>query len=187
VKVIVGLGNPGLKYKNNRHNAGFMVLDEIAKHEKVLFKKSFLWNCYFVKITAGQEVMLLIKPLTYMNNSGRCVKKIFSKYVLEAKDLLIVYDDADLPLGALRLKTCGSSGGHQGLASIITQLNSQDFPRLKLGIDKNTGADLADYVLSDFSAQEKETISESIAKAASACVDWVKRGNEYVMQNYNNC
>ncbi|MFA6281217.1 MAG: aminoacyl-tRNA hydrolase [Candidatus Omnitrophota bacterium] len=185
MKVIVGLGNPGLKYKNNRHNAGFMVLDEIARYEKVLFKKSFLWNCYFVKIAAGQEAVLLVKPLTYMNNSGRAVKKIIAKYALQPKDLLVVYDDADLPLGALRLKTRGSSGGHQGLTSIITQLDSEEIPRLKLGIDKNIGADLAEHVLSDFSGQEKETISESIAKAASACIDWVKRGSEYVMQNYN--
>jgi len=187
VKVIVGLGNPGIKYKNNRHNVGFMVLDEIARHQDAIFKKSFLWNCYLAKITAGKEAVLLVKPLTYMNNSGRCVKKIVARYALEAKDLLVVYDDADLPLGALRLKMRGSSGGHQGLTSIIAQLNSQEIPRLKLGIDKDAGRDLADYVLSDFSAQEKEMISESIAKAASACIDWVKRGSEYVMQNYNNC
>ena len=156
MKVIVGLGNPGIKYKNNRHNVGFMVLDEIARHQDAIFKKSFLWNCYLAKITAGKEAVLLVKPLTYMNNSGRCVKKIVARYALEAKDLLVVYDDADLPLGALRLKMRGSSGGHQGLTSIIAQLNSQEIPRLKLGIDKDAGRDLADYVLSDFLHKKKK-------------------------------
>jgi PTH1 family peptidyl-tRNA hydrolase len=186
VKVIVGLGNPGTKYRNNRHNAGFMVLDEIARQKKTVFKKSFLWNCYLAKIAVGNESVLLVKPLTYMNNSGRSVKKVIAKHSLDANNLLVVYDDADLPLGALRLKIRGSSGGHQGLTSIISDLNSQEFPRLKLGIDKDKRMDLADYVLSDFSADEKETINELFTRAARACIDWASRGSEYVMQNYNN-
>ncbi len=186
MKVIVGLGNPGLKYKRNRHNAGFMVLDEVAKRENVLFKKSFLWNCYLAKVALGKDGVLLVKPLTYMNNSGHSVKKIVARHAVDLSNLLIVYDDADLPLGVLRLKMRGSSGGHQGLASIIDDLGSQEFPRLKLGIDKDENNDLAGYVLSDFSREEKETISEVLIKSADVCIDWVGHGSEYVMQKYNS-
>lgn len=186
MKIVVGLGNPGLKYKNNRHNAGFMVVDELAKRQGIVFKKSFLYDCYLAKANIEGDALLLVKPLTYMNNSGRVVRKIVARYRLAIENLLVVYDDADLEPGILRYRKSGSSGGHQGLASIITELHVDTIARLKIGIGKNTSVDLADYVLSDFSSQEKEIISEIIDKAASACIDWATRGSEYVIKNYSN-
>lgn len=186
MKIVVGLGNPGLKYKNNRHNAGFMVLDEIAKRQGVIFKKSFIYDCYLVKVNIEGGALLLVKPLTYMNNSGRVARKIVARYKPAIEDLLVVYDDADLEPGMLRYRKSGSSAGHQGLASIIAELHVDTIPRLKIGIGKNSSVDLVDYVLSDFSSQEKEIISEIIYKAASACIDWAARGSEYVIKNYSN-
>jgi len=185
MKIIVGLGNPGIKYKSNRHNVGFMVVDEIAKRQSVVFKKGFLANGYTAKIKAEKESAILLKPATFMNNSGTCVKKIVSKHAIELSDLLVIYDDADLPLGKLKLKKSGSSGGHQGMVSIIDRLGTCDFARLRIGIDKPKRQDLADYVLSDFSNHEKEEIEQAIETAASACMDWINSGTDYVMTNYN--
>jgi len=185
MKVIVGLGNPGIKYKNNRHNVGFMVVDEIAKKQSAVFKKGLLANGYTAKIKTEKESAILLKPVTFMNNSGVCVKKVILKHALKPCDLLVVYDDADLSLGAIRLKKSGSSGGHQGMVSIIDKLSTSDFARLRIGIDKPERQDLADYVLSDFSSHEKEEIHQAIQTAVSACLDWLDLGTDYVMTNYN--
>ncbi|MCK9614452.1 MAG: aminoacyl-tRNA hydrolase [Candidatus Omnitrophica bacterium] len=185
MKIIVGLGNPGVKYKNNRHNVGFMVMDEIAKRQNCAFKRGFLLNGYVAKTKAEKENVILLKPSTFMNHSGLCVKKIISKYRLRPYDLLVVYDDADLPLGNIRIKRSGSSGGHQGMASIIDNLGINDIARLKIGIGKPEKQDLADYVLSDFSHEEKKEIFRAIQTAASICIDWLSSGIDYVMTNYN--
>jgi PTH1 family peptidyl-tRNA hydrolase len=185
MKVIVGLGNPGVKYRNNRHNVGFMVVDEIAKKQNSVFKKGFLANGYTAKIAIGKKNVILLKPATFMNNSGLCVRKIAAKYGVAPSDLLIIYDDADLPLGAIRIKKSGSSGGHQGMASIIDNLGTSEIARVRIGIDKSARQDLADYVLSDFSSEEKEEINQAILTATSACIDWVNSEIEPVMANYN--
>jgi len=185
MKIIVGLGNPGIKYKNNRHNVGFMVVDEIAKRQNAVFKKGFLANGYTTRIKTGKENVILLKPSTFMNNSGSCVKKIISKHAIAPCDLLVVYDDADLLVGKLKLKKSGSSGGHQGMASIIDKLGTLDIARLRIGIGKSEKQDLADYVLSDFYNHEKEEIEQVIQTAASACIDWIDSGTDYVMTNYN--
>jgi PTH1 family peptidyl-tRNA hydrolase len=162
-----------------------MVVEEIAKKENSAFKKGFLLNGYIAKIKAKKESVILLKPSTFMNNSGLCVKKIASRYSVKPGDLLVAYDDADLPLGAIKLKKSGSSGGHQGMASVIDSLGTNDIARLRIGIGKSLRQDLADYVLSDFSSQEKEEIFESIEKATCACMDWLNSGIDYVMTNYN--
>lgn len=185
MKVIVGLGNPGIKYKNNRHNVGFMVVDEIAKRQNSAFKRGFLVNGYLAKTKTEKENVILLKPSTFMNNSGLCVKKIVLKYGLRPSDLLVVYDDADLSLGTVRIRKTGSSGGHQGMASILDRLGTADIARLKIGIGKSEKQDLADYVLSDFSAEEKEEVHQAIEKAALLCLDWLNSGIDYVMTNYN--
>ncbi|MCK9573977.1 MAG: aminoacyl-tRNA hydrolase, partial [Candidatus Omnitrophica bacterium] len=142
MKIIVGLGNPGVKYKNNRHNVGFMVADEIADRKNSAFKKGFLANGWIARIKAGEDTAILLKPSTFMNNSGLCVKKIISKYCVRPHDLLVVYDDADLSLGTLRIRKTGSSGGHKGMASIIDNLGTNDIVRLKIGIGKSDEYDL---------------------------------------------
>lgn len=185
MKLIVGLGNPGVKYKNNRHNAGFMVVDEIAKRQNSAFKKGFLINGSIARIKAEKESAILLKPFTFMNNSGLCVKKIISKYRVRPYDLLVVYDDADLALGAIRLKKKGSSGGHLGMASIIDSLETNDIARLKIGIGRPTGQDLADYVLSDFSSEEKKEIHQAIQRSAPMCIDWLNSGIDSVMADYD--
>ncbi|MDD4955120.1 MAG: aminoacyl-tRNA hydrolase [Candidatus Omnitrophica bacterium] len=185
MKIIVGLGNPGVKYRKNRHNVGFMVVDEIAKREGAAFSKGFLANGYTAKIKTAKESAILLKPSTFMNNSGICVKKFLAKYALKPCGLLVVYDDADLPLGVLRLKKSGSSGGHQGMASIAERLGTSDVARLRIGIDKPERQDLAEYVLSDFSKHEEEEIRQAIEKAADACMDWINSRIDSVMTNYN--
>ncbi|MFA5337862.1 MAG: aminoacyl-tRNA hydrolase [Candidatus Omnitrophota bacterium] len=185
MKIIVGLGNPGVKYRNNRHNVGFMVVDEIADRKNSAFKKGFLANGWTARIKAGEDAAILLKPSTFMNNSGLCVKKIISKFCARPHDVLVVYDDADLSLGALRIRKTGSSGGHNGMASIIDNLGTSEIARLKIGIGKSEKCDLADYVLSDFSGEEKEDIHKAIQTAASICIDWLNLGIDRVMTNYN--
>lgn len=185
MKVIVGLGNPGLKYKNNRHNVGFMVVDKIAQKCHCVFKKGFGAKGYRVKTRIGKEDVILLKPATFMNNSGMYVKKVAAKNRITNENLLIIYDDADLPLGKLRVKKSSSSGGHQGMESIIQKLEHTHIPRVKIGIGKPVNKDLADYVLSDFSGDEKDEIENVISIAASACVDWINLGIDKVMEIYN--
>jgi PTH1 family peptidyl-tRNA hydrolase len=120
-----------------------------------------------------------------MNNSGLCSRKVLYRYVIPEENLLVVYDDADLPLGTIRFRRKGSSGGHQGMASVIDNIKSQDINRLRIGISKPFDADLTEHVLSDFSLEEKIILNEAISKAASGCIDWVNLGSDYVMRNYN--
>jgi PTH1 family peptidyl-tRNA hydrolase len=183
LKIIFGLGNPGKKYKNNRHNIGYMVIERIA--EDVRFKRSIKLKGYLGEKEIAGEKILLVKPTTFMNNSGICVKKIIDYYQIHLKDFLVIYDDVDLPLGKIRFRRKGSSGGHKGIKSIIEILGSEEINRLRIGIGKKRDEDLAEYVLSDFSPQEKEILKKVISDAVSASLDWVKFGADYVMQNYN--
>lgn len=184
MKVIFGLGNPGREYKNNRHNIGYMVLDELAAREKVKLRASLRFTCAMAKFCVSGNDVLLVQPRTFMNNSGRCAAAMLKYYRIEAKDAMVVYDEADLPLGALRFREKGSAGGHRGLSSII-EAGYADINRLRLGIGKREGVELADYVLSDFSPREKTLVEEILDKAAGACIDWVNKGSSYVMSNYN--
>lgn len=185
MKVIFGLGNPGSKYRNNRHNAGYMAADELIKSKAASFKISLKFNASLGRVKIGEENVLLVKPRTFMNNSGVCVKKVMSNYKIIVNNVLVVYDDVDLPLGAVRFKEKGSSAGHRGLSSIIEVLGEDKINRLRIGIGRKENMDLRDYVLSDFSCEEKTVLNEAVSKAALACLDWVNSGNEYVMRNYN--
>jgi PTH1 family peptidyl-tRNA hydrolase len=186
-KVIVGLGNPGLKYKNNRHNIGFMVVDKIAKTSGSRFKRSLRFNASLAKVDIDREKVLLVKPRTYMNNSGVCVRRILASYKNVGSNLLIVYDDVDLTLGMIRLREKGSSGGHKGIASIIDELGQNLITRVKVGIEdtRKGNRDLAEYVLSDFGVSEKDVLDRVLTQAAAACIDWVAKGSSFVMQKYN--
>ncbi|MEI8350467.1 MAG: aminoacyl-tRNA hydrolase [Candidatus Omnitrophota bacterium] len=185
MKVIFGLGNPGLEYKQTRHNVGFMVIDKLAQRQKIVFKRSLRFEAFFAAgVMAGEDISL-VKPRTFMNRSGSCVRNVLSHYRLTTDKMLVVYDDADLPLGAIRFRKKGSSAGHQGMASIIERTATQDIARLRIGIGKSSKEDLARYVLDEFSTQEKTVIEEAIEKSVSACIDWVNYGGDYVMQQYN--
>ncbi len=185
MRIIFGLGNPGLRYKNTRHNVGHMTVEAIAKRNKAPFRRSVRLNAWIAELEIENEEVILVKPRTFMNNSGICAKKVFDKYKCLLQEILVVHDDVDLPLGALKFREKGSSGGHRGIASILASLGAEEFNRLKIGIGRPHSEEVADYVLSGFLRKEKKVLSEILEKAVSACIDWVRCGSHYVMSNYN--
>lgn len=184
MKIIFGLGNPGQQYKKNRHNIGFTVVDEVASKLGIKFKRSFKTPALIAKKSKG-EVILLVKPRTFMNNSGICVRKVISNYKVPAEDILIIYDDADLALGVIRFRQKSSSGGHRGMSAIISALGTEEISRLKIGISNVKVGELSEYVLSDFTDSEQNILQEVTGNAACACMDWINQGIESVMKNYN--
>jgi len=172
MKMIFGLGNPGAKYALNYHNLGFMVIDILTERLGVgAFKKENNGLCATVFING--EKTLLIKPLTYMNSSGDCVKPFVDYYGVELSDVLVIYDDIDVEKGRLRFRPSGSSGTHNGMRSIVSRLGSESFPRLRIG-SKNTDPNipLIDYVLMNIPAEEKAVILPALNKAADFVVDF---------------
>jgi PTH1 family peptidyl-tRNA hydrolase len=184
LKIVVGLGNHGKKYQHNRHNAGFMVLDRIAEKENIRFKKSFRLRSMITRKYYSCEVVFL-KPLTFMNNSGEVLKKAQEVYKVPLENILVVFDDMDLDLGRIKFSRKGSSGGHKGMASIVDAAGSQEINRLRIGISRSSDRDSVEYVLDDFSNDEMPTVSGVIDKAAEACGEWIERGIDCVMQEYN--
>ena len=185
MKIIFGLGNPGSKYKNNRHNVGYMVVESLAESQNIVFKRSFKAEAYIAGKKDSQEWVFLVKPRTFMNNSGLCVKKVLDKYKVSRADTLIIYDDVDLPLGMIRLRARGTSAGHRGMASIKNELGSEEVSRLRVGVGNSKEIELASYVLSDFFSSEKEILKKVIQEAAFASWDWVDKGIDFVMRKYN--
>jgi len=185
LKIIFGLGNPGQKYKNNRHNIGYMVVEELARLQRVTFKRSFKLTAYIAETKKDKEKILFIKPRTFMNNSGLCVKKVLDRYKILSKDVLIIYDEVDLPPGEVRFRRKGSCAGHRGASSIISAIGSQQINRLRVGIGNPRAGELSDYVLSDFSSKERKILPETISKATCACLDWISQGADFVMRTYN--
>ena len=183
--LFVGLGNPGLKYALTRHNTGFWVIDEMAARGKVNLREIAGRSCLARAKFAGREV-ILAKPLTFMNRSGLAARALLRHFALKPEDLLVIYDDLDLPLGRLRLRPKGGSGGHRGLASIINFLQTADFPRLRLGIGRPevTGSG-ADYVLSAFTPKEEEQILKTVQTAADALETFLAQGLQEAMNRYN--
>lgn len=168
MKIIVGLGNPGRKYERTRHNAGFMVVDELAKnlHVDVAQDK---YHALIGKARIDAEAAVLAKPQTYMNDSGRAVAAILRETYATVSDLIVIHDELDLSLGSVRVKTGGGHGGHNGLRSLIEYLGSPDFIRVRIGIGRpELNTDPADYVLSPFLAEERPAAAEAVAKAAEA-------------------
>ena len=186
MKLIVGLGNPESQYEYTRHNLGFLVVKSIAQEQNLKFKKSAVTQAMEVKVVFEGEPCSLMLPLTYMNNSGLAVKAWITKKDLNIQDVLIVYDDLALDFGTLRLRPSGSHGGHNGIRSIIEQLGSSDFARLRLGIGKpNQHQDTADYVLSDFTSGEKKILPDFINEAVACTTSWVKQGTKSTMNLFN--
>jgi len=173
MRLIAGLGNPGARYASTRHNIGFMVIDRLAKDETVCFRNSLRYRSAVCRIRKHGKEALLVKPLTYMNNSGANVKALMGRYRIGQSDLMVVCDDMDLPLGKVRFRTRGKDGGHLGLRSIIEQLGSDEVARLRVGIGKPLPAGTAsDFVLSEFKDEEKKTLRESIKISVFACKEW---------------
>lgn len=187
MKVIVGLGNPGLQYERTRHNAGFMAIDRLARsHARgSIAKARFSAACLDAEI-AGEKCLLL-KPTTYMNLSGRSIAEAIHFYKLvPATDLLVLVDDVALPVGTIRLRADGSAGGHNGLADIERALGSAVYPRCRIGVGaKPAHMVQADWVLSRFAAEEQPDLDRSIERAAEAAVSFVEKGIEVAMNRFN--
>lgn len=181
-KLVVGLGNPGRKYKNSKHNIGFMALDHYADNAKIKFKKKSSMNAEI----AEDDNLILAKPLTFMNLSGIAVRKIVDYYHIDNDQVLIIYDDVDLPFAKLRLRYKGGAGGHNGIKSIIQHLDSQDFNRIRFGIDKSQKVDMKDYVLSDFSKTEFKILKDVFIDMDRIITDFKLDINfDEIMNKYN--
>jgi len=184
MKMIIGLGNPGIDYRKTRHNVGFMVIDELcAKHNIKLDQRKFKGQFAIARI--GKEKVLLLKPLTYMNNSGEAVSALAKYYDINIEDILVIFDDLDLPCGKLRLRVNGNSGGHKGIKSLITYLGSKEFKRIRIGIDKDPLILTMDYVLGKPTSGQKKLLKAAIEKAALAATDFIDIDFSLVMNKYN--
>lgn len=192
MKLIVGLGNPGRTYAHNRHNIGFRCLNYFARLHSIRFERRQCQARVGFGQVAGSK-LLLAKPRTFVNLSGRAVGPLLHKYSTPLSDLLVIYDDLDLSLGKIRLRRSGGSGGHKGMESIISALGSEDFPRIRVGIGRpqveglsNTDEDaIVNYVLSDFTPQEEELIKSAIATVAEAIDCFLTQGIEVAMSKFN--
>ena len=183
--LIVGLGNPGLKYRNTRHNAGFMVLAALAEKNGLRFSKKRFQGVVAEGVIAGEKAVLL-KPYTYMNLSGEAVFEAVSFLKPDLSRVIVIYDDVDLELGKLRVRASGSAGTHNGMRSIVARLRSLGFPRVRIGIGKNPPyMDLADYVLMKLKKDQKQIMEEAASRAAQAVEELIKNGVESAMSHYN--
>lgn len=186
MKLIVGLGNPGERYKNNRHNIGFMVLDRLAEKMCGNFKKEVKFNGELVELRVKGERTILLKPLTYMNLSGNSVRAVVDYYKISVENIIVIYDDLDIETGKLRIRTTGSAGGQKGMASIIEKLATTEISRFRMGISKPHFQSVPDYVLSDFSKEERAII-EDVVELATEALDLYINGETIanVMNKYN--
>ncbi len=184
MKLIVGLGNPGREYEHTRHNVGFQVAEELARRYRVTLKNHAKWKAKAAKIAEIGDGVLVAEPTTFMNLSGWAVREIAGFHKLSPSDVLIVVDDADLPLGRLRMRTSGSAGGHNGLKSVIQELGTIEFPRLRVGVGRQAG-ELKNHVLGRFSEDEKAQIDAAVKRAADAAELFAKESILAAMNRYN--
>lgn len=183
--IVVGLGNPGDKYKYTRHNVGFITLDYLASKHHIAVSKIKHKAVLGEGVIHGEKVVL-VKPQTYMNLSGESVMEIANWYKVESCHLIVIYDDVDLPVGKVRIRPNGSSGSHNGMKSIIYLLNTDDFPRIRIGIGKQPDyMDLGDYVLGKFTDEEIPIFEETVKKASLAVEEIIKSGINTSMNKYN--
>ncbi len=193
MKLIVGLGNPGRAYANNRHNVGFMCLNHFARTQGIRFDKKQGLARIGTGEVAGSKV-ILARPQTYMNQSGQSVSRLIKKFNITLNDLLVIHDDLDLPLGKIRIRQGGSSGGHKGINSITADLDSQDFIHIRIGIGRPTTvegdtkdkeAEIIAYVLHDFTPEEKQVINTVIPSVSEAIHCLLTEGLAVAMNKYN--
>ena len=183
--LIAGLGNPGREYRESRHNFGFMVLDRLAERLNTQFDKEQQKALVSTAFYEGRK-LLLAKPQTYMNESGKAVVPLLRYFKIPQDHLLVIHDDMDLPFGTLRIRPNGSNGGQKGMGSIITQLGSQEFCRIRCGIGHPPGQmEVTDFVLNRFGKEDSELLPAVLDKAASCALDFTTRGITWCMNNYN--
>ncbi len=185
MKLIVGLGNPGRQYKDTRHNVGFMFVDRIVEKLGLKFCLDKALKCEILQTNIGGEKVIFIKPMTYMNLSGDSVILVKNYYKIEIKDILVIYDDLDLETGKIRIRSNGSSGGHKGIQSIINNLGTKDIKRVRIGIDKVDSSKTVDYVIGNFSKDDREIVGISIEKGMDIVQDFINISFEQLMSRYN--
>ena len=183
--IIVGLGNPEMKYDKTRHNIGFRIIDALADKYGIDISERKHKGLLGKGMIGGQKV-ILVKPMTYMNLSGECVAPVMNYYKESPENVIVLFDDISLDVGKIRIRKKGSAGGHNGIKSIIAHLGTQDFPRLKFGVgDKPAKMDLADYVLGRFSKDEEEILGDCVDKACDAVSVMVSEGADAAMNRFN--
>lgn len=183
--IVAGLGNPGKGYSSSRHNIGFMVVDELAKGLGVSLKKKG-FRSHYAQGSIEEKRLLLLKPDTYMNRSGEALSDVFEFFKIPTKDLIVVYDEMDLPLGNIRVKVGGGSAGHRGIESIISSLGQSDFIRVRVGIGKPVKKSQAiDHVLSQFEKDEKKLVNRTVDRAKDAVLEIVLSGAKNAMNKFN--
>ncbi|MGF6374977.1 PTH1 family peptidyl-tRNA hydrolase [Clostridiales Family XIII bacterium PM5-7] len=182
--VIAGLGNPGKKYENTRHNIGFITIDQLAsKHDIKVDKLKFKALVGEGRI-AGQKVVL-VKPQTYMNLSGESIREIIHFYKLEPEQLIVIYDDIDIETGSVRIRKFGSAGTHNGMKSVVYQLQSDRFPRIRIGMGSEKKGDLANFVTGGFSKEEVSILEEAVSRSVNAVECIIESGIDIAMNQYN--
>jgi len=187
-KLIIGLGNPGAKYEQTRHNFGFLVVDSVVQEQNLNWQtaKKILHYTEPQSWSPDLPLVRLCKPMTYMNESGIAVRKALRDFVVFPADMIVIYDDIDLPLGRMRIRSQGSAGGHKGIQSIIDRLGSNEFARIRLGIGPQTaGMPAEDYVLERFSEREFRRVEEVMQVCGKALRDWLRSDIDAVMNHYN--
>ena len=184
MKIIIGLGNPGRDYMNTRHNAGFMVLDELAKKCNLEFNTE-KFSAYFAKGKVNGEDVVLIKPTTFMNNSGFALRQCLDFYKESMNNVLVVYDDVDLPVGKIRLRQKGSAGGHNGMKSIIECTFTNEFNRIRVGIGRDSNIPMIKWVLSKFREEEKDDLQAAVEQASQAAFFSINHPYDMTMNQFN--
>lgn len=184
MKIIIGLGNPGIKYQRTRHNAGYMVMDRLAELCQFEFTQE-KFSAHFAKGKIKGEDVILLKPVTYMNNSGFALRQCLDFYKESPDNILVIYDDIDLPVGRIRLRQQGSAGGHKGMKSIISCIFTTDFNRIRVGIGRDAQIPIIDWVLQVFKEEEKEDLQSAIDLAAHAAFESIHTDFSKVMNVYN--
>ena len=183
--LVVGLGNPGVKYLKNLHNLGFMAVELLAEKNGVTFNKKGFKGEYGEKSIGGEKVIFL-KPMTYMNLSGESIREISSYYKIPVENIIVIYDDIDIPIGALRIRPSGSAGTHNGMRNIVLNLNSTSFPRVRIGTKPKGEYDILSYVLSDVKKEDEPLFKISVNKAVDAVNELIRGLSvEEAMQKYN--
>ena len=184
MKLIVGLGNPGMEYEKTRHNAGFLLIDRLCEKLDLELDKKKCRAIYGIYRYKGDKI-IIAKPQTYMNLSGMAVKSLMNFYDIDVKDLIVVHDDLDLPLGKLRLRAKGSAGGQKGMASIINMVGTSEINRMRIGISNDKTMDTKDYVLGRFSKEEEKILNEVLEKGADALIYSFDHDFDLVMTKFN--
>lgn len=183
MKLIVGLGNPGKEYENTRHNIGFMTVDKIIYEKNLTEKEKF--NGKYYEYNVNNEKIVILKPQNYINLSGQVISKFVNYFKIDINDILIIHDDLDLPVGKIKLRMSGGSGGHNGLKDIENCLKTKNYKRIKVGISNNKNIDTKDYVLGKFNSEDKKIIDNSINIISNIINDFSYLTFENLMNKYN--